>query len=187
MSKKSVKPETIVDARGKTSSLHMPDASSTAATILLQAMEYCAQKMGLKSTQAAIEHVKQGHTMACSYCHYSAARQVAERLGALDENIKAAYIYDYDATPEDFCLGEAGRVLPIHLLVWAERKTAALNALAETWDRALAQCYAEMMGCHQPAHLLDVQVVDSADVEKRIGYGALLSSLHHPSLQVWKR
>jgi len=163
------------------------DVATTARVVLTQAMEYCAQKMQLDSSQAVIDRLREGDGEACGYCHYSVAKQVAESLGALDENIKAAYIYDYDATPEDLCFGEAGRALPIHLIVWAERKTAALNAVVETWDRALAQRYAEMIGGHQPAHLLDVQVVDSADVEKRIGYGALLSSLHHPSLQVWKR
>ena len=163
------------------------DVATTAGVVLTQAMEYCAQKMRLDSSQLVIDRLREGDGQACEYCHYSVAKQVAESLGALDENIEAAYIYDYDATPEDLCFGEAGRALPIHLIVWVERKTAALNAVVETWDRALAQRYAEMIGGHQPAHLLDVQVVDSADVEKRIGYGALLSSLHHRPIQIWKR
>jgi hypothetical protein len=161
--------------------------TSVTEAVLTQAMEYCAQKMRLDSSQAVIDRLRAGDGQACGYCHYSVAKQVAKSLGTLDENTKAAYIYDYDATPEDLCFGEAGRALPIHLLVRAERKTAALNAAVGTWDRALAQRYAEMIGRHQPAHLLDVQVVDSADVEKRIGYGALLSSLHHRPIQIWKR
>lgn len=163
------------------------DVAGTAQAVLSQAMEYCAQKMRLDSSQAVIDRLKTGNGQACGYCHYSVAKQVAESLGALDDNIKAAYIYDYDATPEDLCFGEAGQALPIHVLVWAERKTAALKMLAETWDRALAQSYAGMIGGHQSAHLLDVQVVDNADVEKRIGLGALLSSLHQRPVQVWSR
>ena len=77
--------------------------------------------------------------------------------------------------------------MPVHLLVWAQPKTAALNGLVETWDRALAQGYAEMINGHRLANVLDVQVVDDADVEKRVGYGALLSSLHHRPIQVWER
>lgn len=156
-------------------------------TVLTQALAYCAQKVNLDNSQAVIDRLRRGDGQVCGYCHYSVAKQVAESLGALDGNVKAAYIYDYDATPEDLCFGEVGRALPIHLLVWAERKTAALRVLVETWDRALAQRYAEMIGVHQPAHLLDVQVVDSADVEKRMGHGALLSSLHYRPIQVWKR
>ena len=163
------------------------DISGTAQVVLTQAMEYCAQKMRLDSSQAVIDRLRASNGRACEYCHYSVAKQVAESLGALDDNIKATYIYDYDATPEDLCFGEAGRALPIHLVIWAERKTAALKVLAETWDRALAQGYAEMIGGRQPAHLLDVQMVDDADVEKRLGHGALLFSLHHRPVQVWRR
>jgi hypothetical protein len=67
------------------------------------------------------------------------------------------------------------------------RKTAALSTLAETLSRALAKQYAVMIGVPQPAHLLDVQVVDDADVEKRFGYAGLLSSLHHRPVEVWRR
>ena len=163
------------------------DVAGTAQVVLTQAMEYCAQKMRLDNSQAVIDRLRAGDGRACEYCHYGVAKQVAESLGALDDNIKAAYICDYDATPEDLCFGEAGRALPIHLLVWAQPKTAALNGLVETWDRALAQGYAEMINGHRLANVLDVQVVDDADVEKRAGYGALLSSLHHRPIQVWER
>jgi hypothetical protein len=163
------------------------DMARTAGVILAQAMEYCAQKMRLDSPQVVVDRLRKGDGKACEYCHYSVAKQVAASMGALDANIKAAYIYDYDATPEDLCFGETGRGLPIHLLVWAERKTAALSALAETLGRALAQNYAVMIGVPQPAHLLDVQVVDDADVERRLGHGALLFSLYHRPVEVWRR
>ena len=163
------------------------DVAGTAQVVLTQAMEYCAQKMRLESSQAAMDHLREGNSQACEYCYYSVARQVAESLGALDENIKAVYICDYDATPEDLCFGEVGRALLIHLLVWAQPKTAALNVLVDTWDRALAQRCAETLGGRQPAHVLDVQVMDDTAVEQRTGYGSLLSSLHHRPIQVWKR
>lgn len=163
------------------------DVAGTAEAVLGQAVEYCAQKMMIGSTEAVKDRIRLGDGQAWGYWGYSVARQVAECLGALDENIRAAYIYDYDATPEDTCFGEVEQAFPIHLLVWAERKTAALQAMVESWDRALARCYAEMIGGHQSVQPLDVQIVDSAEVQKRIGYGALLSSLHRPALQVWKR
>lgn len=165
----------------------MKDVASIAKVILTQAMEYCAQKMGLDNWQAVIDRMREGDGKVCEYCHYSVAKQVAESLGALDENIKEVYIYDYDATPEDLCFRVAAQPLLIHLIVWAQPKTAALNAMVEAWDCALAQSYAEMLGERQPAYLLDVQVVNDADVGKRIGYGALLSSLHHRPIQIWKR
>jgi hypothetical protein len=143
--------------------------------------------MSRGDSQAVIERLRAGDGQVCEYCNYSLAKQVAASLGALDANIMAVYMYDYDAPAEDYALGEVGRALPIHLIVWAKRKTAALDAVVDTWDRALTRRYAELIGGRQPAHLLDVQVVDSADVTKRIGYGAMLSSLHHPPTEVWRR
>ena len=167
--------------------LDVRDVAGKSRVILDEAMEYCAQKMRLGDAQSVIDCLRAGDGRVCGYCNYSVAKQVAELLGTLDENIKAAYIYDYDATPQDLCPGDGGRGLPIHLLVWADRKTAALKVMAETWDRALAQGYAEAIGGRSSAHVLDLQVVDNADVQKRMGYGALLSSLHYPPVQVWSR
>jgi hypothetical protein len=167
--------------------LEMQDVASTSKVILDGAMEYCAQKMSLNGRQSVMDGLRAGDGRMCGYCHYSVAKQVAQFIGALDENVKAAYMYDYEATPQDLCPDRGGQALPIHLLIWADRKTAALKLMAETWDRALAQSYAEVLGGQPSAHVLDVQVVDNGDVQKRMGYGALLSSLHYPPVQLWSR
>jgi hypothetical protein len=177
----------VVNAEFTASPLQLPDAASMAEAALAKALEFCAQKMGFDSHKAVVDHLRQGDSTACSYCHYSLAKQVAESLGALDENAKAVYICDYDATPEDLCFGEAMQAPLVHLIVWAQPKTAALNSLVETLDHALVQCYADLIGMGQLAHLLDVQVIDDADVENRVGYGAMLSSIHHRPIQIWKR
>lgn len=183
----AVRQEVKTEMRFAESQPRQPDIAQTAGDILTQAMDYCGRKMQLDSPQQVVAHLRAGQGKACEYCHYSVAKQVAASMGELDANIKVAYIYDYDATPEDLCFGETGRGLPIHLLIWADRKTAALGALAETLGRALAQQYAMMIGVPQPAHLLDVQIVDDADVERRLGHGALLSSLYHRPVEVWRR
>jgi hypothetical protein len=167
--------------------LQLPDAASMVETALAKALEFCAEKMGVDSHQAVVDHLRQGDSTACSYCHYGLAKQVAESLGTLDENVKAVYICDYDATPEDLCLGEATQASLVHLVVWARRKTGALNSLVAALDRALVQSYADLIGMRQLAHLLDVQVIDDADVENRVGYGAMLSSIHYRPIQVWER
>lgn len=163
------------------------DLSGMSEAVLAQAIEYCVQQVHLDSSQAAIDRLRAGDSQVCEHCNYSLAQQVAESLGALDENIQAAYIYGYDAATEHCCSGEVGWALPIHLIVRATRKTAALNAVVETWDRALTRRYAELVGGRRPARMLDVQVVDNSDVVTRIGYGAMLSSQHHSPTEVWKR
>ena len=167
--------------------LHMPNATSTAEDVLDKAIGFCASKMGIKDPQAAINRLRQKDNHACEYCHYSIAEQVGAALGDLDENVKAVYMFEYEATPQDICFSETTNTPLVHLLVLVQRKTEALNSLVSMLDRALAQSYARLIGPSQLQYLLDVQIIDDAQVERRVGYGALLHSLHHRPLKVWER
>jgi hypothetical protein len=116
------------------------------------------------------------------------AKHMAASLGAMDGTVKAVYILDYDATPEDLCFGTLRGSTPLlHLIVWSERKTAALSSLLAGLDRALARAYADLVGGTQAKSLLDVQTIDDADVEHRVGYAALLHAIHQRPIQVWER
>lgn len=122
------------------------------------------------------------------YCRHGIAHEIAAAIGALDDHVRSVYTLDYDATPEDMCFGETARTTSlIHLIVWTQRKTAALDALATALDRALVEVYGDVAGASGLATLLDVQVIDDRDVERRSGYGALLASAHHLPMQVWAR
>jgi hypothetical protein len=163
------------------------DADSIVESVINQAVAYCAQKMGLGSGQAVWEELQRENVVACKYCHYSIARQVGDLLGTLDQNVEAVYALDYDATPQDLCYTEDGQTTLIHLIVRVKRKTNALNAVMEVLAQALVRAYGKLLDRPRLEHLLDVQVVDGADVAKRIGYGAMLSSLHNRPIQVWER
>jgi hypothetical protein len=163
------------------------DADSVVESVIDHAVAYCAQKMGLGSGQAVREELQQENLVACKYCHYSIARQVGDLLGTLDQNVEAVYALDYDATPQDLCYTGDGQTTLIHLIVRVKRKTNALDAVMEVLAQALVRAYAKLLDRPRLEHLLDVQVVDDADVAKRIGYGAMLSSLHNRPIQVWER
>jgi hypothetical protein len=97
------------------------------------------------------------------------------------------YMYQCDGTTEDLCFGRQAHCLPIHLIVHAERKTSALSSLSAALDRAVTHHYSELIGPSSLTGTLDVQVVDSAQIEMRRGTAALLTSLYNPPLQVWRR
>jgi hypothetical protein len=163
------------------------DVVSVAEAVLDRAVEFCAQKLNHITPEAVIDLLRQGDHSTYRYWLYGVAKYVSEHLGAWDESITAIYIYEYDATPEDLSLAEAAPDPLIHLIIWAQRKTAALNSLIEGLDRALIQAHSELLGTHQLKYLLDVQVVDDQEMNNRRGYGALFSSLHHRPLPLWKR
>jgi hypothetical protein len=165
----------------------LPDANGIAADAIAQALEYCAEKLGLPDGQAALARVSRGDTLACQYCAYSIARQVARTLGAWDDHVRSVYVIDYDATPDDLCFACDGRPLPIHVIVWTARKTRALDSLIAGLDRALVAHYRGLVELGGLEHILDAQVIDDADVERRVGYGAMLASIHQRPIQVWSR
>jgi hypothetical protein len=144
--------------------------------------------MALESAEIALERLCHNDRVARQYCLYSVAKQISIALGDLDPEVKAVYTLDYDATPHDLCFHQASiDSSPIHLIVWAQRKTAALDAMIASLDCALTQACNNLVNTHSIDSLLDIQVIDDDQVENQVGYGALLSSIHHRPIQVWSR
>jgi hypothetical protein len=150
----------------------LPNAGSAADAILAAALGSSAQKMQVGTAR--------------DYFQYGVAAQVGELLGGLDDEVQSVYLYDDEATSDDVALGEVAPSL-VHLIVLASRKTSALESLIVGLGRAVAQSYGRLFDKPQLQHVLDVQVMDTSELEARVGLGALMSSLHHRPSQVWKR
>jgi hypothetical protein len=164
----------------------LPNAGSAADAILAAALGSSAQKMQVGSSDAALKLLKRGDRTARDYFQYGVAAQVGELLGGLDDEVQSVYLYDDEATSDDVALGEVAPSL-VHLIVLASRKTSALESLIVGLGRAVAQSYGRLFDKPQLQHVLDVQVMDTSELEARVGLGALMSSLHHRPSQVWKR
>jgi hypothetical protein len=112
---------------------------------------------------------------------------VAQSLGALEKNIKGVYLLDDNVLPVDLSSSEMGQdTQRIHLLVWMEPETATFDPLVAALDRALVRGYLDVLGTNGMTALLDVHVIDDADVQKLIGYGAFLVSVQHRLQQFWE-
>lgn len=177
----------VMQAEVGSTTLAVSDIVSIAEAVLTQALESLAERMGLDSPQAVADRLRQGDHGAWGDFHYDLAKQVAGQLGALDEDTKAAYVDEYDISPEDVLFGETARSTVIHLILWVQRKTGALKSLVAALDRALAQSYVDLIGAPRLAHLLEVQMIDDADARNPVGYGAWLHSDHFPLTEVWRR
>jgi hypothetical protein len=164
----------------------LPDAGSTASAAIDQALDSCVVKMKLQDRDEAAALLRQGSSEVRGYFEYGLVRHLAEYIGALDDQVQAVYQYEDEATADDAIFGEAMPGL-MHMIIWAQRKTGALNSLIAALDRTVAQGYAELMETPELVHLLDVRVVDDAEVQSRSGFGAMLTWLHHRPLLVWKR
>jgi hypothetical protein len=169
------------------SHLAVQDEAEIANAVLTRALESLPPKLGLDSPEAAANCLRQGDPSAWSDFHYTLAREVARQLGALDADVKAAYVDEYDVTPEDAFFGEAARATVIYLIVWVQHKTGALESLATALDRALVQSYGDLVSTPRLRHLLEVRFIDDADAMNPVGYGAWLSSDHFSLTELWRR
>ena len=95
-------------------------ANNSTENMISDAIAFCAQKIGVDSFEAVVDLLRRNDKTACGYCLYGIAKRLAASLGAVDENVKAVYVLDYDATSDDLCFGMLNQGMPlVHLIVWA--------------------------------------------------------------------
>lgn len=164
------------------------DPVSTVESIVTTALATSAQKMGLGDTDVFVDCLKKCDCTAVSYYCHNVAKELGEVLGSWSNNIRAVYACNYDdGTSGECCLGGNTATLTlIHMIIWAEHKNKALNALIEAMDGAMVQRHRRLLGLNQIKHVLDAQVIDDEDVRNRTGYAVLLRSIHLPPIQVWR-
>ena len=172
------------DSNGRRS---WPDPATAADGMVRQALSTCGERIRAESLEGLLEQLRRGDPAAWSHYQYALARQVGEYLETCDDDVKAVYIYDHDWTPEDGQWKETGLAPLIHLIVWAQPKTAALRALIDILNRALAHRLGRIVGTLSVTQLLDAHVIDDQDVSRRAGYASLLTSSRYRPAQVWKR
>jgi hypothetical protein len=164
----------------------LPHADTMADAALQGGLEFCREKLRLKNTDAAVKFLSRGDRQTYAYFEYGLARRLAEQVGELDNEVRAVYLYDADATAEDIIFSEAAPTT-IHLIVHAQRKTEALISLLKALEQALAASYAERLELPAVTPLVDMLVVDDAELAQGAGYAVLLTSLHLPAMPVWRR
>lgn len=162
---------------------NVDDAARVAAAILAEALAWAGARLH-RGRAAVLSCLAHGDPDARAEFKRGLARAAAEYLGLYDADVRAVYVYDYEP------VGAAGAAdVPgwmVHLIVWVEPQTAALRSLILALDGALASLVAERLG-QTTGRLLDVQFVNSADIEARSGYAALLDVLPLGPTRIWPR
>ena len=152
------------------STLQLPDMTAAAHRALDLALESCAKLMHLDDPLAAAYQIERGNAVARMHCCTSITQEIAQSLGALDQNVLAVFAPDYDVLFEYLCSEPQAQPKPmVRLMVWTRQKTAKLDALVAAWDRALVQACREKIGSNEQTSLLDVHIVDDGEIRKRLG------------------
>jgi hypothetical protein len=164
------------------------DPVSAVDFVVTTALTSSAQKMGVDNTDAFVTCLRNCDCAAVSYYCHDVAKELGEVLGSWSKNVRAVYACTCDdGTSGECCLGgNTASLTLIHMIVWAEKKNKALNALIDALDSALVQQHRRLLGHSQLRQVLDAQVIDDEDVKNRTGYAVLLTSIHQPPIQVWR-
>jgi len=136
--------------------------------------------------------ILQGHCEHCKCLTDDLVNQIGDYLGQVDKTVKAVYQYGpvYPTKDErDEDIRSLKRDTGINLIVWAERKSAALGAFIASLETFLATSLREL-GCVSATpscFTMDVEIVDDQDVQERRGFGLLLKQTYFQSKMVWSR
>jgi Pyruvate phosphate dikinase, AMP/ATP-binding domain len=154
-----------------------------------QAIVECAEELFAGDTHRVRQMMLQGHCEYCGIVSESLARQLGEYLGQMDRTVKAVYHYKPVETSEIPSSGSQEPHVGINLVVWAERKSAALNALLETLETVL-KANRHKISCADASprcFSLDVKMVSDQEVQEQRGLGLLVESAYLRSTSVWRR
>jgi hypothetical protein len=157
-----------------------------------KAILYCAEKKFAGDLQQTRQTLCRGRCDICSLLSDNLVDQISEYLGQMDKTVRSIYRFE----PEYGVIKPSinGGIQPsikagINLVVWVDRKSAALNALVATLENLLSESR-KKMGCQSgvPAcFVLDIHTVDDKDVNEKRGFGMVIDSMLVRSIPVWKR
>lgn len=119
----------------------------------------------------------------------SLAKGVAETLARHDKRVRAVYLFEPSANP-DQAVNETGSFEAIlHLLVLVETPSAALAALVTALEHGFREYLQELSAItlSESRFILDVNLVTPEAVERGMGFASLLSSRVGPPLKLWER
>lgn len=151
----------------------------------------CAEAHFVGDARRVRKALVRGQCEHCRCIANSLVRQIGEYLGQVDNRVRAVYRYQAARPPETPL---AGISLPdlqtgIHLIVWVERKSPALSALAESLKIDLTASR-RALGCARAAadcYTLDIEMVDDRDAREQRGFGLLINHPYLHAERVWNR
>lgn len=171
----------------KTSSTQVTHLDELAKDLLQVAIQQTQIKMPPMLKQEPLEVLFQNTTFLDLF-KYTLAEVLSVELANKDNAVQAVYLHDPDMNPD-----AASGFMPVdpclHLLCVVEKSSAGFEAFISAINHALTEEARELPSprYEKLAEILDVMIITAKDIEKRTGYALLLTSMHAPPLNVWKK
>jgi len=160
--------------------------------MVTRAIEICADEHFAGDIRQLNQALLQGQSEHCRCVRDHLAMQISEYLGQIDKTVKAVYQYEPTDAAQMVQGGNSAQSTEptgINLIVWVERKSAALAALVDTLETVLTESQRNIGYFNAPDKWLslDVKIVDDREVDNQRGYGLMVHNAFLHSKHVWHR
>ncbi len=151
-----------------------------AAEMIDSALAFCQAKIGNKK---AFCQLRINNPNAIEHFRYGLAREIGACLGENSEFVKDVYIFP-DTLDEDPIL-----TLPLTLIVYVEKHTAALESVVELLQDNFLEEYRNVFSpiTDNLSVFLNILLVDMTELAERKGLAASIGSVCKPALRAWSR
>jgi len=160
--------------------------------LLKDALAYCAKRHSAGDAQRTLLAVHSGQEEVCECLLGALTTAIADVLGKIDKTVKSVYAYKPVTSLESNRLtpdAEHSQAISINLVVWVERKSAALQSLVSSLEKDLIASQRQY-GCligGKGTFSLSVAMVDDQDVKQQHGFGTFIGSQYLRSSLIWSR
>lgn len=113
------------------------NALCTARTILEDSPEYCARRLAAGAAEVAEGQQRRADSVMRAHLDHRLARSLAQYLGGMDRALKAVYLYGQGFASDGKSVGTTVTG-PLHLIVWAQPRTVALDSLLTRPSRIIS-------------------------------------------------
>ncbi|HKZ54850.1 MAG TPA: PEP/pyruvate-binding domain-containing protein [Anaerolineales bacterium] len=154
-----------------------------------RAVAQCAQTHFAGDARRARQALLRGQCEHCQCVSDYLVEQIGETLGQVAGSVRAVYRLEAMEAPARTEGQAPERHAGIHLVIWVDRKSPALRALAGTLETVLADSQ-RRLGCPfatPDCYTLDMEMVDDRDVRERRGFGLLVERPQLRARPVWDR
>lgn len=152
------------------------------ANFFNNSLSFCSEKCSCTRDQV-LRLLQENCPTIHSRIRYALAKELGCYLGENHADVQAVFVYG--STMQD----TAGKMSDIDLIVLVNEKNPALTESLHMLNEGLMLRYRIILGDTSLSlrRLLDVHIVDVADMSARRGYGAVLNSMFEPPTPIWSR
>lgn len=152
----------------------------------------CANRFTGGDTKPVITAIRTGNAEICNCIRVNLTNQIAKKIGEIDKTVKAIYTYQAVDTSKysDDSPGLNQRVnYTINLVVWVERKSAALDALVASLEKDIQESQEKQgnfVGNRYQFNLNLISIEDD-DITNNRGFGSIVNNEYFRTRRIWNR